>query len=147
MRWLGPAALIGRGARLAGMSSLAPCLCLDLAGIRLHVDGDVLEVFFGTKTERIALDKIAVRLERRRKERVQISVQVANDSSDPVYAWGWAPTIRGHIVMIDAADEPAFRQFFTQVAAACGRDVPAVTGSGSTAVTAGEPGHRPRGRP
>jgi hypothetical protein len=123
-------------------------LQLDRAGIRLQVDGDVLEIFFGTKTERIPLDKIAVRLERRRKDRVQISVQVANDSSDPLYAWGWAPTVRGHIVMIDAADEPAFRQFFTQVAAACDREVPAIPGSGSdVAATGGEPRHRRRGRP
>ena len=120
-------------------------LQLDLAGIRLLVDGDVLEVFFGTKTERIPLDKVAVRLERRRKDRVQVTVQVANDSSDPLYAWGWAPTVKGHIVMIDDADEPAFRQFFTQVAAVCGREVAAV--ASTDAAGAGEPKHRRWGRP
>jgi hypothetical protein len=121
-------------------------LQLDRAGVRLLVDGDVLEVFFGTKTERIPLDKVAVRLERRRKDRVQMTVQVANDSGDPLYVWGWAPTVRGHVVMIDAADEPAFREFFTQVAAACGRDGPAVAGS-DAAAAGGEPKHRRWGRP
>jgi hypothetical protein len=121
-------------------------LQLDRAGIRLLVDGDVLEAFFGTTTERIPLERVAVRLERRRKDRVQMTVQVANDNSDPLYAWGSAPTVRGHIVMIDAADEPAFRQFFTLAAAVCGRDVPAVAGSDAK-TAGGEPRHRRWGRP
>ena len=119
-------------------------LQLDLAGIRLAVDGDVLEVFFGTKTERIPLDKVAVRLEGRRKERVQMTVQIANDSSDPLYAWGWAPAVRGHIVLIDVADEPAFGQFFTEVAAMCGREVPAVAASDAAGA---EPRRRRWGKP
>ena len=94
------------------------------ARIRLAVDGDVLDAFMGTTTERIPLSRLAVRLERRGKERVQVTIQLANDPGEPLYARGWAPAVRGYLHVIEAADEPVFREFFTAVAAQCGREVP-----------------------
>jgi hypothetical protein len=99
-------------------------LTLDHGGIRLAVDGDVLDAFMGTTTERIPLSRLAVRLDRRGKERVQVAIQLANDPGEPLYAWGWAPTVKGYLHVIEATDEPVFREFFTEVAAQCGREVP-----------------------
>jgi hypothetical protein len=84
------------------------------------VDGDVLEVQFPSKTERIPLTKLAVRVERQRKGRVQLHIQWGGED-EPLYAVGWTPTIKGHIWKIDAEEEPAYREFFAQVGTVCGR--------------------------
>lgn len=43
----------------------------------MKVDGDVLEVFFGSAQERIPLARLAARMEHRRKNKVQMTIQWA----------------------------------------------------------------------
>lgn len=90
--------------------------------ITMRVDGDVLEVLFPVTTERIPLTILAVRLERQRKNKVKMFIQRSAED-EPLYAWGWTPTVKGQIWTIDADEEPAYLEFFTEVAQLCGRTV------------------------
>jgi hypothetical protein len=47
----------------------------------------------------------------------------ARADSEALYAWGDTWKVNGHIWLIDPEEEPAYREFFTQVAAECGRTV------------------------
>jgi hypothetical protein len=44
-------------------------------------------------------------------------------SNEALYAWGDTWKVNGHIWLIDPEEEPAYREFFAQVAAECGRTV------------------------
>jgi hypothetical protein len=101
---------------------MAPELRRD--DITMRVDGDELEVLFPMRTEpsRILLSRLAVRLDRQGKQKLQLYIGQTGEPG-PLYAWHWNPTIMGSVWMIDVDEEPAYREFFGEVAESCGRHV------------------------
>jgi len=88
----------------------------------MRVDGDVLEILFPMRTERIPLSNLAVRLDRQGKKKFQLYIGRSQEPG-PLYAWHWTPAVMGTIWMIDVGDEPDYRAFFLELADFCGRTV------------------------
>jgi hypothetical protein len=90
----------------------------------MRVDGDVLEVLLPMRSDpaRIPLSRLAIRLDRQGKQKLQLYIGQSVEPG-PLYAWHWNPTIMGSIWMIGADEEPAYREFFTEVAESCGREM------------------------
>jgi hypothetical protein len=92
----------------------------------LRVDGDVLEMFAkGVVGKRIPLAWLAVQVQPSIKGMLIIKVASARGDA-PVYeVVPKARALLGTVLeyAISTADEPFYRQFFTEVAQACGRPV------------------------
>jgi hypothetical protein len=89
-----------------------------------RVDGDVLELFdIRYPGRRIPLAWLVVRAQPERKNTVQVVIG-QQKVDQPLYAPGRpAGVYNAYAVSIGAEEEPAYREFFTEVAQRCGRSV------------------------
>ena len=96
-----------------------------LGGTLIRVDGEIVEIFGGVEfSHRYLLPSLRVEVQPSRKgELVRRSTSAPADW--PLYELYAKPGYQRGVVeaFIPIADEPIYRQFFTQVAQPCGRSV------------------------
>ena len=94
-------------------------------GLIVRVDGDVVEIFLsGAFSHRVLLASLAVQVQPSIKGRLLVRIGAAQ--SGPLYEVQRKIRTRPGSavqVIIRTEEEPAYRQFFTQVAELCGRPV------------------------
>ena len=116
-----------------------PGMEYSVGGLSLRTDGDIFECLSATASDRIPLDRLIVRVDKKGKTQVRVSFSMATQPvpEEPVYAWGLQlQYLPRHNYALDTADEPGLREFFTQLAAESGRTVGADRNAGTGAGTA-----------
>jgi hypothetical protein len=96
----------------------------------MRVDGDVLEIFrIRQFSERVPLAWLRVEVQPSIKGKLLVRLGTA-DPDQPLYEVFRKPqAAHGQVtdLIIATEEEPAYREFFTQVAQTCGRSVQAVS--------------------
>lgn len=95
-------------------------------GIVIRVDGDIVEIFTrGGFSHRFLVECLEVRVQPSIRGRLIVKITSAQKPSTLYEVQPKArPTLGSTVDMIiEAAEEPLFRQFFTQVGQLCGRPV------------------------
>ena len=103
-------------------------MALELKGTSLEfrVDGGDLECMLPGGVDLIQLDRLLVVIEKRSKDELAFCLLYQHDGANELPLYGGTrvfSAINRHTYLIDTGEEPAYREFFTQVAAECGRTV------------------------
>jgi hypothetical protein len=108
--------------------------------LSMRIDGAVFECDSPTASDRIPLDRLAVRVVKHAKGKVRFILEAAGETIPDVPIYGWGQDfhyINRRSWVIDAEEEPGLREFFTRVGEAIGRTVAPAPGTGD-----GEEGKR-----
>jgi hypothetical protein len=96
-------------------------------GVLLRFDGVVVEVFLREydKSLRVPASWIGVEIKPEKHDRTTLRVGTVNAGAPAMYGPGISVMGNYWPIEIDNADEPAYRDFFAQVATAAGRPLSA----------------------
>jgi hypothetical protein len=102
-------------------------------GLNIRVDGDVVEIFSrGTWSHRVPLAWLAVKVMPSTRGHLSVEMSSAEGPDVPLYQQlpkYWTTVgVSTFSLTIAIEEEPIFRQFFTELAQLCGRQVVLLTG-------------------